>query len=149
MRGRSLKISFSRCWFSIRCYFHICILFRLGKAGWYCVAKGRSFLLSDLFLCCRAVFMSANFTSERYFLKWRVRLSNLTSLYAFVSKNVISVSDISDISLGVRPWGITNLPIERARCLPQMNAIKLLGNPTGKSFERQAKAALEVKTRLL
>ena len=37
--------------------------------------------------------------------------------------------------------------MERARCLPQINAIKFLGNPAGKMFERQTKATLEVKTR--
>ena len=49
--------------------------------------------------------------------------------------------------LGIRLWAITYLPIERARCLPQINAIKFLGNPAGKIFERQTKATLEVKTR--
>ena len=49
--------------------FPINIFFRLGKAGSHCVTKGRSFLRADLFLCGRAVFFSANFTSERYFLK--------------------------------------------------------------------------------
>ena len=37
--------------------------------------------------------------------------------------------------------------MERARCLPQINAIKFLGNLAGKMFERQTKATLEVKTR--
>ena len=37
--------------------------------------------------------------------------------------------------------------MERARCLPQINAIKFLGNPAGEMFERQTKATLEVKTR--
>ena len=37
--------------------------------------------------------------------------------------------------------------MERARCLPQINAIKFLGNPAGKMFERQTEATLEVKTR--
>ena len=37
--------------------------------------------------------------------------------------------------------------MERARCLPQINAIKFLGNPAGKTIERQTKATLEVKTR--
>ena len=49
--------------------------------------------------------------------------------------------------LGIRLWAITYLPTERARCLPQINAIKFLGNPAGKIFERQTKATLEVKTR--
>ena len=49
--------------------------------------------------------------------------------------------------LGIRLWAITYLPTERARCLPQINAIKFLGNPAGKMFERQTKATLEVKTR--
>ena len=49
--------------------------------------------------------------------------------------------------LGIRLWAITYLPIERARCLPQINAIKCLGNPAVKIFERQTKATLEVKTR--
>ena len=45
MIGVSLKISLSRCWFCIRCHFPISILFRPGKACWYCVTKGiRSFL---------------------------------------------------------------------------------------------------------
>ena len=37
--------------------------------------------------------------------------------------------------------------MERARCVPQINAIKFLGNPAEKLFERQTKATLEVKTR--
>ena len=49
--------------------------------------------------------------------------------------------------LGIRLWAITYLPIERARCLPQINAIKFLGNPAGKVFERQTKATLGIKTR--
>ena len=49
--------------------------------------------------------------------------------------------------LGIRLWAITYLPMERARCLLQINAIKFLGNPAGKMFERQTKATLEVKTR--
>ena len=49
--------------------------------------------------------------------------------------------------LGIRLWAITYLPMERARCLPQINAIKFLGNPAGKMFERQTKATFEVKTR--
>ena len=45
MMGVSLKISLRRCWFCIRCHFPISILFRPGKACWYCVTKGiRSFL---------------------------------------------------------------------------------------------------------
>ena len=45
MKGVSLKISLSRCWFCIGCHFPISILFRPGKACWYCVTKGiRSFL---------------------------------------------------------------------------------------------------------
>ena len=55
MRGGSLKISLSRS--------------LIGKAGWYCVTKGRNFVRANLFLWCRAVFLSANFTSESYFLK--------------------------------------------------------------------------------
>ena len=49
--------------------------------------------------------------------------------------------------LGIRLWAMTYLPMERARCLPQINAIKFLGNPAGKIFERQRKATLEVKPR--
>ena len=37
--------------------------------------------------------------------------------------------------------------MERARCLRQINAIKFLGNPPGKIFQRQTKASPEVKTR--
>ena len=50
--------------------------------------------------------------------------------------------------LRIRLWAITFLPIKRARCLPQINAIKFLGNLAEKFFERQTKATLEVKTRL-
>ena len=32
------------------------------------ITEGSSFLRADLFLCWRAVFLSANFTSEKYFL---------------------------------------------------------------------------------
>ena len=49
--------------------------------------------------------------------------------------------------LGILLWAITYLPTERARCLPQINTIKFLGNPAGKIFENQTKATLEVKTR--
>ena len=37
--------------------------------------------------------------------------------------------------------------MERAGCLLQVNAIKFLGNPAGKMFERETKVTLEVKTR--
>ena len=40
MRGASFRISLSRCWYFIRCHFPISILFRLGKAGRYCVTQG-------------------------------------------------------------------------------------------------------------
>ena len=49
--------------------------------------------------------------------------------------------------LGIQLWAITCLPMERGRCLPQINAIKFLGNAEGKIFERQTKVTLEVKTR--
>ena len=49
--------------------------------------------------------------------------------------------------LGIRLWATTYPPMERARCLPQTNEIKFLGNPAGKMFERQTKATLKVKTR--
>ena len=45
------------------------------------------------------------------------------------------------------PLYYSYLLMERARCLPQINAIKILGNPAGKMFERQTKATVEVKTR--
>ena len=68
MRRGSLKIFLSRLAL-YKVPFPINIFFRLGKAGSHCVTKVRSFLRADLFLCGRAVFLSANFTSERYFLK--------------------------------------------------------------------------------
>ena len=49
--------------------------------------------------------------------------------------------------LGIQHWAILFRPIERARCLLQINAIKFLGNPKGKMFDRQTKVTLEVKTR--
>ena len=49
--------------------------------------------------------------------------------------------------LGIQLSAITYLLIERAKCLPQINAIKFLGSPAGKICERQTKATLEVKTR--
>ena len=39
--------------------------------------------------------------------------------------------------LGIRLWAITFQPIKRGRCLPQINAIKFLGNLAEKIFERQ------------
>ena len=69
MRRGSLKIFLSRLALYNKVPFPINIFFRLGKAGSHCVTKGRSFLRADLFLCDRAVFLLANFTSERYFLK--------------------------------------------------------------------------------
>ena len=50
MKGGSLKIPLSPCWFCIRCHFPISSLFRLGKARWYCVTKGLSFLCADLMM---------------------------------------------------------------------------------------------------
>ena len=37
--------------------------------------------------------------------------------------------------------------MERARCLPQINALKFFGNLAQKMFERETKATLEAKTR--
>ena len=51
--------------------------------------------------------------------------------------------------LGIRLWAITYLPIERARCLPQRNAIKFLGNLAEKIFERRTKATLRSKHAIL
>ena len=51
--------------------------------------------------------------------------------------------------LGIRLWAITYLPMERARCLPQINAIKFWGNPAEKIFERQTKRPLRSKHAIL
>ena len=40
---------------------------RLGNSGWYCVTKGSIFLLTFLFICSSAFFLSAKLTSERCF----------------------------------------------------------------------------------
>ena len=62
-------ISLCRCWFFITCHFSISTFLRVTKPRWYCVKKCRSFLRTHLFLVCRAVDLSADFTSRGYFLK--------------------------------------------------------------------------------
>ena len=41
-------------------------VFKLGKAGGYCVTKGNIFLLSFLLLYSSDTFLSVNLTSERF-----------------------------------------------------------------------------------
>ena len=53
--------------FCIRCHFPMGMFLRLSKAWWYCVTKGSIFLLTFLFLCSSAFFLSAKMTSERCF----------------------------------------------------------------------------------
>ena len=65
--GGSLKIFLSSGWFCIKCHFPMSISFKLGKAGWYCVTKGRIFFCAVLFLFVRDVSLSENLTSERCF----------------------------------------------------------------------------------
>ena len=60
MKGGSLKISLSRCWFFISCYFNISMLFRLSRARWYYVKNVevfcfpiRYFFVVCYFFICR------------------------------------------------------------------------------------------------
>ena len=64
-RGGSLKIFRSSGWFCIKCHFPMSISCKLGKAGWYCVTKGRIFFRAVLFLSVKHVSLSENLTSER------------------------------------------------------------------------------------
>ena len=67
IRGGSLNIFLSCGWFCIKCYFSMSISFKLGKAGWYCVTKGRIFFRAVLFLSVKDVSLSENLTSEGSF----------------------------------------------------------------------------------
>ena len=80
-------------------------------------------------------------TTNSIFFRFLIILPNLL---IFDRQNIDKIRTQKSL-LGIRLWGITFLQIERARCLPQINAIKFLGNPTGKIFQRQMKVALEVK----
>ena len=80
-------------------------------------------------------------TTNWIFFRFLIILPNLL---IFDRQNIDKIRTQKSL-LGIRLWGITFLQIERARCLPQINAIKFLGNPTGKIFQRQMKVALEVK----
>ena len=64
----SLKIFLSCGWFCIKCQFSMIeFSFKLGKAGWCFVTKGRIFFLVVLFLSVKDVSLSENLTSERCF----------------------------------------------------------------------------------
>ena len=69
MRGGSLKISLSRCWFLYKVPFSHCIFFSVSKAGWYClccVTKGSSFCF-DVQICCsvRGLFSCRRILTQR------------------------------------------------------------------------------------
>ena len=81
-RGGSLKMFLSCGWFCIKCHFPMSIFFKLGKAGWYCVTKGRIFFCAVLFLFVKDVFLSENFTSERCF-------STVAVGYPLLSRRVV------------------------------------------------------------
>ena len=66
IRDGSLKIFFSCGWFCIKCYFSMSISFKLGKAGWYCVTKGRMIFFRAV-LSIKDVSLSENLTSEGCF----------------------------------------------------------------------------------
>ena len=85
--------SLSRCWFCIRCHFPIGIFFRLGKAGWYCVTKGSSFLRANLFLCWGAVFLSTNLRE--------VLSHNYSGRVASFYQAIFEISDIF-LNIGLR-----------------------------------------------
>ena len=51
----------------MRCHFLIRNVFKLGKAGWYCVTKGNILVRASLFFCLSDAFLSLNMTSERCF----------------------------------------------------------------------------------
>ena len=54
-------------WFCMRCHFLTSNVFKLGKAGWYCVTKGNILPRASLFFCLSDAFLSLNFTPERCF----------------------------------------------------------------------------------
>ena len=56
--GGSLTIFLSCGWFCIKCHFPMSISFKLGKAGMYCVTKGRIIFRAVLFLFVRDVSLS-------------------------------------------------------------------------------------------
>ena len=85
--------SLSRCWFCIRCHFPIGIFFKLGKAGWYCVTKGSSFLRANLFLCWGAVFLSTNLRE--------VLSHNYSGRVASFYQAIFEISDIL-LNIGLR-----------------------------------------------
>ena len=71
MMGVFLKISLSRCWFCIRCHFPISILFRPGKACWYCVTKGiRSFLREWICFSIVGHFLFPSSCAFHSFIAW-------------------------------------------------------------------------------
>ena len=72
-------------------------------------------------------------TTNWIFFRFLIILPNLL---IFDRQNIDKIRTQKSL-LGIRLWGITFLHIERAWCLSQINAIKLLGNPTGKIFQRQ------------
>ena len=67
MGGGSVKISLSCGWICMRCPFLISNVFKLGKAGWYCVTKGNILVRASLFFCLSDAFLSLNLTLERCF----------------------------------------------------------------------------------
>ena len=60
MSGGSVKIFLSCGRFCMRYHFLMSIVFKLGKAGWYCVTKGSIFLREFLFLFSGDAFLSVN-----------------------------------------------------------------------------------------
>ena len=88
-------------------------------------------------------------------MKFSYSIANLIFFGFLIILLILPIFDRHKISkfqtqkslLGIRLWAITFLPIKRARCLPQITAIKFLGNLAEKIFERQTKATLEVKAR--
>ena len=91
MSGGSVKISLSCGWLCMRYHFLMSIIFKSGKAGWYCVTKGSIFLRAFLFLFSSDAFLSVNLTSERCF---STMLDTLYSGFRCVSKFFIFSSKV-------------------------------------------------------
>ena len=88
-RGGSLKIFLSCGWFCIKCHFPMSIFFKLGKAGWYCVTKGRIFFCAVLFRSiCQRRFPFREFDFSTVAVGYPLLSRRVAKLLMFSSKVV-------------------------------------------------------------
>ena len=134
-RGGSLKIFLSCGWFSIKSHFPLSgfPLSYIGKAGWYCVKKGRIFFRAVLSLFVNNVSLSENLTSERCF----TTIAASTLKACCKSSNVFLKSSLCGICLW-KPesfrdaWWVTRIKIRVLKGLCRFkicsSSIDSLGN---------------------